>query len=50
MERMQAKTIAELMHIAGRLGIGPAARPAAPAASSANPAQNSREPGRSPGH
>ncbi len=37
MERMQAKTIAELMHIAGRLGIGAATPPAAPAASSAIP-------------
>lgn len=50
MERMQAKTIAELMHFAGRMGIGPATRPAAPAASSANPAPNSRKRGRSPRH
>ncbi len=32
MERMQAKTVAELMHIAARLGIGGAATRAAPAA------------------
>ena len=45
MERMQAKTIAELMHIAGRLGIGAATPAAAPARSSTDPAQNSRKPG-----
>ncbi len=50
MERMQAKTIAELMHIAGRLGIGAATPPAASAAASADPAQNSRKSGRAPGH
>ncbi len=50
MERMQAKTIAELMHIAGRLGIGAATPPAAPAGSSPGPAQNSRKPGPVMGH
>ena len=45
MERMQAKTIAELMHIAGRLGIGATTPPTAPADSSPGPAQNSRKPG-----
>ena len=50
MERMQAKTIAELMHIAGRLGIGAATPPTAPAGSSPGPAQNSRKPGPVMGH
>jgi FixJ family two-component response regulator len=48
MERMQAKTIAELMHIAGRLGIGAAMAPTYPTA--ANSAQNSRKPGPVPGY
>ena len=42
MERMQAKTIAELMHIAGRLGIGAATPPVASTAPSAEPAPNRR--------
>jgi len=50
MERMQAKTIAELMHIAGRLGIGAATPPAAPAGSSPGTVQNSRKPGPVMGH
>ena len=50
MERMQAKTVAELMHIAGRLGIGPATAPPAPPASSAHPAQNPPKAGRTLGH
>ncbi len=50
MERMQAKTIAELMHIAGRLGIEPATAPATPAASSADSTQNSGKPGLALGH
>ena len=37
MERMHAKTSAELMHIAGRLGIGAAMPPAAPAPPPSNP-------------
>ena len=50
MERMQAKTIAELMHIAGRLGIGAATAPTAPAGSSPGPVQNSRKPDPVMGH
>ena len=50
MERMQAKTIAELMHIAGRLGIDAATPAAAPAGSFPGPAQNSRKPGPAMGH
>jgi FixJ family two-component response regulator len=42
MERMQAKTAAELMHIAARLGIGPDA----PATTTALPSGSSREPPR----
>jgi FixJ family two-component response regulator len=45
MERMQAKTIAELMHIAGRLGIDSATPSAAPARSSHEGAPNARKPG-----
>ena len=45
MERMQAKTIAELMHIAGRLGIGAATPAAAPAGPSPT-----RKPGPIMGH
>ena len=41
---MQAKTIAELMHIAGRLGIGAATASTAPPDSLPDPAQNSRKP------
>jgi len=37
MERMQAKTVAELMHIAARAGIGDAAPPSSPTPSSASP-------------
>ncbi len=50
MERMDAKTIAELMHIAGRLGIGAATSSAAHAASSPGPARDSRKPGPVTGH
>jgi FixJ family two-component response regulator len=41
MERMQAKTIAELMHIAARLGIGGETPPSGAAESSPNPAEKS---------
>jgi len=37
MERMQAKTVAELMHIAARAGIGDPAPPSSPTPSSASP-------------
>jgi FixJ family two-component response regulator len=50
MERMQARTIAELMHIAGRLGIGAATPSATPAGSLPEPAQNFRKPGPVTGH
>ena len=44
MERMQAKTVAELMHIAGRLGIGASAPPPSRAAAApAPPAGKPRE-------
>jgi FixJ family two-component response regulator len=43
MERMRAKTVAELMHIAARLGIG-AATPA-PTGASVKPARGARKPG-----
>jgi len=49
MERMQVKTIAELMHIAGRIGIDSAAPSAASAIPSPEAAQNSPKPGRAPG-
>ena len=45
MERMQAKTVAELMHIAGRLGIGAATPSAAPVSPPPRPAQNSAQAG-----
>lgn len=47
MERMQAKTVAELMHIAARLGMGPT-RPSAPEPSSGCSQQLRRD--RAPGH
>ena len=50
MERIQAKNIAELMHIAGRLGIDSATPSAAPAGSSPEAAQNARKPGPALGH
>ncbi len=50
MERMQAKTVAELMHIAGRLGIAAATPSAAPAGSSPGPPEISRKPGPVMGH
>jgi len=50
MERMRVKTIAELMHVAGRLGIDSATPSAAPAGPSPEPAQNSRKPGPAMGH
>ena len=39
MERMQARTVAELMHIAARLGIGGAAPPAGPTSPSGDTSQ-----------
>lgn len=41
MERMQAKTVAELMHIAAQLGIGGTTRLPSAAASSPNPSEKS---------
>ena len=48
MDRMQAKTIAELMHMAGRLGIGAVTAATDPGIS--DPTQNSRKPGPALGH
>lgn len=45
MERMHAKTTAELMHIAGRLGIGGATPSAAPSGSLPDTTQDFRKPG-----
>jgi FixJ family two-component response regulator len=50
MERMQAKTVAELMHVTGRLGIGAAVPPAASAASTVESSPNSRAPKSGRGH
>lgn len=48
MERTRAKTVAELMHIAGRLGIGGAVPPGATAPPPAAPAPPSVNPAKSP--
>lgn len=50
MERMQAKTTAELMLIAGRLGIGAARPPVAPSESYVEPVQSERKPGSDRSH